>query len=65
MCKVLQIAPSGYRCHAARKRKPELMCARAKRDETLMPQIRAVWQANMQVYGANKVWHPQVRHETR
>ena len=47
------IALSGYRCHAARKRKPELLCARAKRDE-LDTQIQAVWQANMQVYGATR-----------
>ena len=58
---MLQIAPSGYRCHAARKRQPELLCDRAKRDETLMPQIKAVWQANMQVYGADKVWHQMNR----
>jgi putative transposase len=55
------MAPSGYRCHAARKRKPELLCARAKRDEALMPQIQAVWQSNMQVYGADKVWHQMSR----
>jgi putative transposase len=55
ICKVLQIAPSRYRCDAARKRKPELLCARAKRNEALMLQIQAVWQANMQVYGADKV----------
>ena len=57
ICKVLQIAPSGYRRHAAQQRNPELRCARAKRDETLLPQIHQVWQANMQVYGADKVWH--------
>jgi transposase InsO family protein len=62
---VLQIAPSGYRCHAALKRKPELLCARAKRDEVLMPQIQAVWQANMQVYGADKVWHQMNREGTK
>lgn len=62
---MLQIAPSGYRCHAARQRKPELLCARAKRDETLMPQIKAVWQANMQVYGADKVWHQMNRAGTQ
>jgi len=33
----------------------------SKRDETLMPQIKAVWQANMQVYGADKVWHQMNR----
>ena len=62
---MLQIAPSGYRCHAARKRKPELLCARAKRDEALMPQIQAVWQANMQVYGADNVWHQMNREGTK
>ena len=57
ICKVLQIAPSAYRLHAARRRQPELRCQRAKTDETLKVQIMQVWQTNMQVYGANKVWH--------
>jgi len=52
----LQIAPSGYRRHAARKRDPEIRCARAKRDDSLIPEIQRVWRANMQVYGADKVW---------
>ena len=52
----MQVAPSAYRRHAARKRNPELRSARAKRDELLMPHIERVWQANMQVYGAEKVW---------
>ena len=56
ICKVLQIAPSGYRRHAAHKRNPDLRCVRAKRDDTLIPKIEKVWQANMQVYGADKVW---------
>jgi len=56
ICKVLQIAPSGYRRHAARQRNPALRCARVQRDDGLMPQIERVWQANMQVYGADKVW---------
>ncbi len=54
---MLQIAPSGYRRHAAQKRTPELRCARAKQDAILLPQIHQVWQNNMQVYGADKVWH--------
>jgi putative transposase len=54
---VLQIAPSGYRRHAAQQRTQELRCARAKKDATLLPQIYQVWQNNMQVYGADKVWH--------
>jgi hypothetical protein len=52
----LQIAPSGYRRHAALLREPDRRCARARRDELLAPQIERVWQANMQVYGADKVW---------
>ena len=54
---MLQIAPSGYRRHAAQKRNPELRCVRARHDETLLPLIHQVWQSNMQVYGADKVWH--------
>ena len=61
ICKVLQISPSGYRRHAACQRKPELRCTRAKTDDTLMPQIQQVWQSNMQVYGADKVWHQMNR----
>ena len=53
---MLQIAPSAYRRHAARQRNPELRSARAKRDEVLMPEIERVWQANLEVYGADKVW---------
>ena len=56
ICKVLQIAPSGYRRHAARRRDPQRRCARAQRDDVLMPQIEQVGQANMKVYGADKVW---------
>jgi transposase InsO family protein len=56
ICKVLQVAPSGYWRHAARRRCPEMRCARARRDEVLVPRIEAVWRANLQVYGADKVW---------
>lgn len=53
---MLQVAPSAYRRHAARQRNPELRSERAKRDESLIPHIERVWHANMQVYGADKVW---------
>ena len=53
---MLQIAPSGYWRHAAEQRNPERRCARAQRDDALMPHIQRVWHANMQVYGADKVW---------
>jgi transposase InsO family protein len=57
ICKVLQIAPSGYRRYAACQRNPSLRSVRAQRDDGLMPQIERVWQSNLQVYGADKVWH--------
>ena len=56
ICKLLQVAPSAYWRHAARQRDPSLRSARARRDAFLMPHIQRVWQANFQVYGADKVW---------
>ena len=64
ICKVLQISPSGYRRHAALRRSPDRRCARAQRDDMLVPQIERVWQANMQVYGARKVWRQLAREGT-
>jgi transposase InsO family protein len=52
----LQIAPSGYWRHAAHRREPHKRCARAQRDEAPIPHIQRVWHANLQVYGADKVW---------
>jgi putative transposase len=62
ICKVLQVAPSGYWRHAARKRNPALRSLRTQRDDALIPHIERVWHANMQVYGADKVWR-QLRRE--
>ncbi len=56
ICRQLQIAPSGYRRHVALRRKPEERSQRVRRDEVLVPEIERVWQANLQVYGADKVW---------
>jgi putative transposase len=61
ICKVLQVAPSGYRRHAARQRNPALRCQRDQRDDTLMPHIQRVWDTNLQVYGADKVWRQMNR----
>ena len=36
-------------------RNPDLPCARAPRDDALIPYIQKVWRVNMQVYGADKV----------
>jgi len=65
ICRVLQIAPSGYRLHAARQGNPALRCARAQRDDVLIPKIEHVWQANLQVYGADKVWRQMQREGTK
>ena len=64
ICKVLQVAPSGYRRYVAQQRDPSLRAARAKRDDELVPQIERVWHANMQVYGADKVWRQLGREGT-
>jgi transposase InsO family protein len=61
ICKVLQIAPSGYRRYAALGREPSRRCARAERDAMVLPEIQRVWQDNLQVYGADKVWKQLAR----
>ena len=58
---MLQVAPSGYRRYASQLRDPTMRCARAQRDEVLIPKIKHVWQANLQVYGADKVWRQMKR----
>ena len=61
---MLQIAPSGYRRHAAVAREPHKRCERAQRDDALVPEIERVWKANLQVYGADKVWRQLAREGT-
>lgn len=62
ICRVLQIAPSGYYEHKAREADPTRRPARAQRDEVLRGEVRRVHQANRSVYGARKVWR-QLRRE--
>jgi transposase InsO family protein len=62
ICDVLPIAPSTYYTQAARREDPQLRPARAKRDEKLRPEIQRVWDENLAVYGADKVWR-QLRRE--
>ena len=56
ICKVLPIAPSTYRIHAARRADPSLLSERARRDAELRLAIRRVWRENFEVYGVRKVW---------
>src|SRR4051794_28911932 len=63
ICRVLPIAPSTYyeHEHAARRRNPARLPARARRDEVLRSEIRRVWEDNFQVYGVRKVWRQLCR----
>ena len=62
ICKALQVAPSAYRREAARSRQPALCPMRRQRDAALLPEIERVWNGNLRVYGADKVWK-QLRRE--
>ncbi|ABI59619.1 Integrase, catalytic region [Nitrosomonas eutropha C91] len=61
----MQVAPSGYRRYFAQQRNPALRSARVLRDDELLPQIQRVWQTNMQVYGADKVWRQLKREDVQ
>jgi putative transposase len=62
ICKALQVAPSAYWREAARRRDPALCPPRRQRDAMLVPEIERVWNGNLRVYGADKVWK-QLRRE--
>ena len=64
ICTALQVAPSAYRRHAARQRNPALLPARAKRDAQLLQQVQRVYDQNLRVYGADKVWRQLKREGT-
>ena len=49
ICKVLPIAPSTYRAHAAGRRDPSKLSSRAKRDAELCEKIRRVFAENFSV----------------
>ena len=56
ICKILQIAPSTYHDHVAKRADPARLSARAKRDMVLKAEIKRVFAENFEVYGARKVW---------
>ena len=62
ICKVLPIAPSTYRAHAAKRADPAKLSARAKQDAIRKIEIRRVFAENFDVYGVRKVWR-QLRRE--
>lgn len=65
ICRVLPIAPSTYRRHAAERRHPDQRSARSRRDDDVCQAIRRVFVENLQVYGARKVWRQLRREGTR
>lgn len=56
ICRALPIAPSTYHRHRRLQVEPTRRSARARRDDTLRPEIQRVWDENHQVYGPRKVW---------
>ena len=61
ICRVLQIAPSTFYAHLAIERDPDKASDRAKRDAELRPEMKRVWEVNLEVYGARKLWHAMKR----
>ena len=61
ICRVLPIAPSTYRAHAACVADPATASARVRRDGALRPEIARVWEENFKVYGVRKVWRQLLR----
>jgi putative transposase len=56
ICAELPIAPSTYYEQKARQADPGRLPLRTQKDTVLCPEILRVWEANFQVYGADKVW---------
>ncbi len=56
ICAMMPIAPSNYYEQNARQTDPTRQPARVQPDAQLQPAIQRVWDANLQVYGAKKVW---------
>lgn len=61
----MQIAPSTYYEHLAKRRDPSLRSQRVKRDEELSVAIRRVFDESDQNYGARKVWKQLLREQTK
>ena len=61
ICRIIEIAPSTYHAHVARRARPETAPARVRRDAELSREIRRVWIENFEVYGVRKVWRQMQR----
>ncbi len=65
ICRQLQIAPSTFYDHQAKREDPDKRSARAKRDDALCADVQRVFDENLQVYGARKVWRQMNREDIR
>ena len=63
ICGVLPIASSTYFAHKGRQANPESAPPRVQRDALLRPEIQRVFDDNLQVYGARKVWRQLQREQ--
>ena len=63
ICAVLPIAPSTYYGHNARESDPGRLPPRLQRDALLQSEIERVWNENLQVYAARKIWLQLKREE--
>jgi len=62
ICKIMLIAPSTYYARVTMRNDPGKLSERARRDITLKPEIKRVFEENYSVYGVRKVWR-QMRRE--
>ena len=62
ICRVMQIAPSGYYARLAVRADPAKGSLRQQTDAELHPKIQKVWDDNWRVYGVRKAWR-QLRRE--
>jgi len=65
ICRQLQIAPSTFYDHQAKRRDPQRRSARAKRDDELCVDVQRVFNENLSVYGIHKVWRQMNREDIR
>jgi transposase InsO family protein len=65
ICEQLQIAPSTFYDHQAKRRDPQRRSARAKRDDELCVDLQRVFNENLGVYGIHKVWRQMNREDIR
>ncbi len=65
ICALLPVAPSTYYEAKRRQKDPNRLPERSRRDEMLRRRIRRVWDENLQVYGARKVWRQLLREGTQ